>query len=88
MKMRVMRRDGSVETISVVGPAEVHHGEGMDYLHSANGLEHWFLHDGTYDGWSTAAPAGLLVDERHPLGGVVGELIDRIERERKIEPAP
>ena len=88
MKMRVMRRDGKVETISVVGPAEVHHGDGMDHLHSADGMEHWFLHDGTYDGWSAAASAGTVVDQLDPLGGVVGELIDRVERERKIEPAP
>lgn len=88
MKLRVVRRDGSIETISAVGPAEIHHGEGMDHLHSADGMDHYFLHDGTYDGWGMdVSGQGIAVDPEEPIsGGVVGDIIERIERERKIEP--
>ena len=78
MKMRVLRRDGFIETISVVGPVEVHHGDGMDHLHSGDGMDHYFLHDGTYDGWGIAAPQGMTME-------TMTETIERVERDRKIE---
>lgn len=79
MNLRVVRRDLSVETISVVGPAEVHHGDGMDRLHSADGMDYFFLQDGTYDGWGQAAASGMTMNE------MMGT-IERVERERRIEP--
>lgn len=80
MKMRVQRRDGRVETIALVGPAEIHHGEDLDHVHSADGLDHYFTPDGFYDGWGRAAE-GMT-------GGDVAETIDRVEGERTIEEGP
>ncbi len=78
MNIRVMRRDGLYEIIAVVGPVEIHHGTGMDHLHSADGMDYYFLHDGTYDGWGKSAPAGMTMDE-------AAQDIERIERERHID---
>ena len=77
MNLRVERRDGRIETITVVGPAEIHHGEGLNHQHSAEGLDHYFTPDGHYDGWGRAA-LGMTPEE-------VVESIDRIEGERRIE---
>lgn len=79
MKLRVIRVDGRVETINLVGPVEIHHGEKMDHVHSADGLDYYFLLDGTYDGWGAAASTGMTMED-------AVESIERIERERKIEP--
>ena len=92
MKLKLQRRDGQHETISIVGPVEVHHGEKMDHLHSADGMDHYFWSDdGTYDGWGMGAPTGDAAIEvaegqdvlDHPA---VRSIIERVERERKIEP--
>lgn len=77
MKMRVQRGDGRIETISLVGPCEVHHGEGMDHIHSADGMDYYFLHDGTYDGCGAGVPGGTT--ER------TMDMVERVERERAIE---
>ena len=78
MKLRVQRGDGSIETISLVGPAEIHHSKGTNLIRSASGMDHYFLPDGSYDGWGMALPSVSVED--------AGEIIDRVNRERKIEP--
>lgn len=78
MKVRVQRRDGRIETIQVVGPVEVHHGEKLDHFHAADGMDHYFTNEGFYDGWGQAAPPGMTPEDAGPM-------IERIERERKIE---
>lgn len=83
MKLRVQHRDGRIETISVVGPAEIHHGEGLDHLHSADGLDHYFTPDGYYDGWGKAVTGQSILGT--PEGDAVLDDIDRISRERRIE---
>lgn len=80
MKMHVVGYEGRHEVINVVGPVEIHHGEKMDHLHSADGMDHYFLHDGTYDGWGKSA-VGMTAEE------AVAD-IERIEREREIHNGP
>ena len=76
VNVRVERRDGQIETLSLLGPIAVHRGDGMDHLHSADGIDHWFLHDGTYDGWSMVVP----------MAEPAADIIERVERARVIEP--
>jgi len=47
VKIKVVRNDGSVETLSLTFPLS---GKSKMIV-SADGTEHFFLEDGTYDGW-------------------------------------
>jgi hypothetical protein len=80
MKIRVQQRDGSMETISVVGPLTVHEGDSLSRFQSAEGMDHFFTADGFYDGWGRGCSA--TPEE-------ASELIQRIEAEREsAAPAP
>lgn len=54
MRIRVQREDGSVETISVADMVVVQPGKVLNRLVTASGAEHFFTHDGYYDGWGAA----------------------------------
>ena len=85
MKIRVQRRDGRIETISVVGPAKIHHGDGLDHLHSADSLDHYFTPEGYYDGWGKAVAGEPVLGT--PEGDAILDDIDRISREHSTRPS-
>jgi hypothetical protein len=85
MKLRVQRGDGSIETISIVGPVEIDEGRTMAHIHSAEGLDHYFTFDGHYDGWGMACNIPIP-EGPAPMEGEVKDLIDRVEKDREIEP--
>lgn len=88
MKLRVQRVDGSIETISIVGPVEIDEGRTMAHIHSAEGLDHYFNFDGSYDGWGMGFAPGqgpAVPDTANPFGGEIQEIINRVEKDREIE---
>ena len=60
MKIAVVGCDGDTEIITLNGPVEIHEGDVMGYLHSAEGYDHYFYTGkerlGRYDGWGLGAP--------------------------------
>jgi len=51
MKLRVQHRDGRIETITLHGRWSIIEGELLNRIVDENGSEHFFTHDGHYDGW-------------------------------------
>ena len=78
MKLRVVRCDGSQEVIDLVGPCLVQHGEFLHRVQSSSGMEHFFTHDGAYDGWGMATPPDCDAEAAR-------EIIEDVERHRHIE---
>lgn len=55
MKIQVLRRDGNPALLDLDGPLVPHEASAtMSHLTDANGVDHYFNLDGTYDGWGTA----------------------------------
>ena len=54
MKIRVQREDGSPEVINLGDSLAVREGRHLNRVISAGGCEHFFTHDGYYDGWGAA----------------------------------
>jgi hypothetical protein len=54
MKIRVQCKDGTTETLTLKGPIEVARGKFMNRLSDGSGIDHYFLRDGSYDGWGRA----------------------------------
>lgn len=80
MKVQVVRVDGSVEAIELVGRIivkEPEGGLGMISLEST-GADHYFTKDGQYDGWGLAV-SGLDESEATSVA-------DAIERNRQVFP--
>lgn len=77
MKVRVQRRDGSIETITLVPPITVGNpGDKLTQFSCGDGTEHWFTLDGYYDGW------GRMVNL--PSIEAASELIAKVEESREI----
>lgn len=78
MKIRVLRKNGEVETIILRGRLEIVDGEYMNRITVVSGLrfDHYFTHDGFYDGWGGA----VSCNEETAL-----ESIQIMERKRKTE---
>ena len=55
MKIRVQCKDGTTEVLTLSGPIEVAEGRFMNRLSDGSGVDHYFLRDGSYDGWGKAA---------------------------------
>jgi len=51
MKIRALMATGDERLIEIEGPVALHEGEYMNRLTDNNGVDHFFLHDGSYDGW-------------------------------------
>jgi hypothetical protein len=54
MKIRVQCKDGTTEILTFRGPIEVAEGRYMNRLSDGSGIDHYFLRDGSYDGWGRA----------------------------------
>ncbi len=78
MKIKVKREDGAIEVLEFIGPLVVHEGEHLNYVYSNDGLEHYFTHEGFYDGWGTGC--------RGKTDQAVDKMVDDIEAMRRIEP--
>ncbi len=76
MKIRVQRSDGAIETISLEGKWEVVDGEFQNRITREPRFDHWFTHDGYYDGWGGA----VCCDEQ-----TTDALLDAMEQKREIE---
>ena len=78
MKIRVQRKDGTIEALTLDGRFEVVNGE---YMHrftaiSESRLDHYFTHEGFYDGWGGAAHC----DEQ-----TANDTIAAMEEKREVE---
>ena len=54
MKIRVRHNDGTTEVLDLKGPITVTEGKFMNRLTDGSGVDHFFSHDGFYDGWVAA----------------------------------
>lgn len=66
MKIQVVRMDGTIEAINLVGMIQASEGSdgGMSaLLISSTGSEYFFMADGTYDGWGMMFEGNGLLHE-------------------------
>ena len=75
MKIRVQRADGRVEILTLRGPVEVAEGKFQNRITDRSGLDHYFTHEGFYDGWGGA----VCCDEQ-----TAHEMIASMEQKREI----
>jgi hypothetical protein len=75
MKIRVQHDDGRTETLTLRGSVEVVEGKFMNRLTDGSGMDHYFLHDGSYDGWGGA----ISCDER-----TARDTIEAMEEKREM----
>ena len=90
MRIRVMSRDGAIETITLVPPVTVHDSpydvpEGIEmltHLHCGDGTDHFFtFNEGFYDGWGRGLAEGVDTQE-------AVRTIEQVESSRETEPPP
>jgi hypothetical protein len=86
VKIRVQRGDGRIETLALRAECTIraYDGQHMNYLSieakSISIMDHYFTHDGHYDGWGGGAVCGTMDEAK--------EVIDSMESKREIESAP
>lgn len=78
MKLCVQHEDGTVETITLTGEWRVTEGKFLNRVTDSSGFEHFFTHDGHYDGWGGSV--------RQPLE-TADEIIEAMEGKRRFEKA-
>lgn len=69
MKIRVEHADGKAEVMSLIEPVLLVEGKYMNRLTDGSGVDYFFLHDGTYDGWGSGTCGLTSTDgghQRHP----------------------
>lgn len=66
MKIQVIRCDGQIETLTLVGPLAVTESAIMPHLQDATGMDHYFNPDGTYDGWGRSS-CGMSAEDAKRL---------------------
>jgi hypothetical protein len=81
MKIRVQRRDGALETITLKGSQFILDGDTLDHFVSEHGREHFFTKDGYYDGWGQQVRTEMTMEQ-------VKSEADLIELYRDIEQGP
>ncbi len=81
MKIRVKQEGGEIEVLELVGPLVVREGEYLNSIRSNDGLDHYFTHEGYYDGWGTGCRRLLGETDQ-----AVDKMVDDIEAMRQIEP--
>lgn len=74
MKLLVQHEDGTIETINLAGEWRVQEGPLLNRI-VGNGYEHFFTHDGYYDGWG----AGVSETPAHAQ-----DMIDALEEKRQF----
>lgn len=83
MKIKVQRSDSSIETLNLIGNVTVREGSpgGMSTISLTDiGCTHFFLNDGTYDGWEMdVSGAGMAIED-------VQGFVEAVEADREIEP--
>lgn len=77
MLIQVKRTDGKTETISIESGARVRHSQAMNVIQNPSGLDHFFMPDGSYDGWGGAVPKETTPEEAVAR-------ITEIERHRSV----
>lgn len=92
MLLRVVRKDGAVETISIDASTTVHIGEDVDgkpenHLTTSSGVYHLFSEDGTYNGWAMVERAIVRgsADGQPPVTMQGVSRAEAIERHRSVE---
>jgi hypothetical protein len=78
VKIRVQRSndDEKIETISLKGKWEVIEGKYQNRISDESGLDHYFTHEGYYDGWGGA----IRCDEQ-----TAAEIVCSMEQKRETE---
>jgi len=90
MKIQVVRVDGGIEIINLVGTVTAHEpGQELEYprnqspIHvDATGMDYFFREDGKYDGWGMAVSIPLEGMPDDPPSEVTG-FIEAIEKDRE-----
>jgi hypothetical protein len=86
VKIRVQRADGKIETLTLRAECTIRAYDGQHMSHlsieakSISIMDHYFTHDGHYDGWGGGAVCGTMDEAK--------EVIDSMESKREIESAP
>lgn len=75
MKLAVVRCDGQQEILNLTGEWTVVEGQYLNRL-TKDGFDHFFTHDGLYDGWGGA----VNTDEANAAA-----VIEAIEQKREIK---
>jgi hypothetical protein len=95
MKIQVVRCDGSIEVINLVGTMTAHEpGTELEYPRnqsplsvSATGMDYFFREDGRYDGWGMGVSIPIPEDHHSSeLPPEAREFIQAIENDREILP--
>lgn len=81
MKIKVKHEGGEVEVLELVSPLVVREGKHLNSIRSNDGLDHYFTHEGYYDGWGTGCRRLLGETDQ-----AVDKMVDDIESMRQIEP--
>lgn len=76
MKIRVQRNNDSVETLSLKGTWQVIEGKHQNRISDESGVDHFFTHDGYYDGWGGA----VCCDEQ-----TAADTLQAMEQKRQVE---
>ena len=77
ISIKVFHKDGKKEIINLHKFAIIHSGKTMNLIKDSTGTDHYFTHDGYYDGW------GLGMPPTHPSDA--DAIRNAIEKNRQIE---
>lgn len=55
MRLRVQHEDGRSEVITLAGDWRVTEGKHLNRITDQSGFDHFFTHDGYYDGWGASS---------------------------------
>ena len=75
MKIRVQHENGAVEVLTLGEIVAIHRGEHLNRIVTRSGCEHFFTHDGYYDGWGYG---GLMKEDE------ISEILHSMESKREI----
>jgi hypothetical protein len=76
MKLRIQREDERIEIVTLTGDWRVAEGKHLNRIIDQSGFEHFFTHDGYYDGWGGSV--------RQPQEAA-DEVLESMEEKRQIE---
>ena len=94
MKIQVIRKDGSLETLTLTEPLTIVRGEGMNRLVTSTGMEHWFTEQGIYDGWGMRVQITIPEEEMNAafadgaMPKSAENFISEIDRGREFPDSP
>lgn len=83
MKVMVVRKNGSVENVTLTEPLKIERGENLNALITATGMRHYFREDGVYDGWELDVSAMRFATPEEALA-----FANQVDSEREFPERP